>query len=654
MRDSDPRYRSAPAQLAAVAVIVILFFAARLPSAPADEIAELARRFSFTRQPLPMADQPPRFTMLEANPTIAHLRTYISTLTSSVALGDLDEDGLANDVCHAEMRTKEVILSPAPGTGDRYRPFALPAPSTVDLLTSYPSKCLIGDFNEDGLADLLVTYAASWPVAYLRRTADDGSYARPGAADFAVRLLAQDGSGEWMPIAAVTADMDGDGHADLVVGNYFPDGSPLFNPARPLPVDMNDTFSAARNGGTNRILLWEGASSGREPAVRFREIANPFPDDDANGWTLALGVADLDHDGLVDLYVANDFGPDTLYANRSTPGHVRLVRLIGRRSLTMPKSRVLGYDSFKSMGVDFADINGDGYFDMFVSNIAAPWAVQESHFLWTSTGDISRMDEGFAPYVDRGEELGVAHSSWGWDSRFADFDNDGVQEAIQATGFIKGRIDRWPNLAELAVTNDRLARNPDVWPTISPTADVNGSDNNPFYVRGRSGRFVDVSAALGLGDPWNTRGIAISDADGDGDLDFIYGNAWEDSQFYRNDSRQGGYVALHVLRAPAGVRGQRTTITSGHPMRPADGWPAFGALARLRLPDGTTRVGQVDGGSGHTGLRSPEIHFGLGSLPPESALTLELMWRDELGKVRKDTFAVTPGWHTIRLASGAQ
>jgi enediyne biosynthesis protein E4 len=115
---------------------------------------------------------------------------------------------------------------------------------------------------------------------------------------------------------------------------------------------------------------------------------------------------------------------------------------------------------------------------MFVSNIAAPWAVQESHFLWQSTGEIARMNDGYAPYVDVGEEAGVAHSSWGWDSRFADFDNDGVQEAIQATGFLKGRIARWPNLAELALVNDRIAHDPAYWPNISPEADVNGRSSS--------------------------------------------------------------------------------------------------------------------------------------------------------------------------------
>jgi hypothetical protein len=183
---------------------------------------------------------------------------------------------------------------------------------------------------------------------------------------------------------------------------------------------------------------------------------------------------------------------------------------------------------------------------------------------------------------------------------------------------------------------------------------VNGHDANPLYVRGPNGRFVDVSATVGLGGPWNTRAIAIGDTDGDGDLDFIFGNIWEDSQFYRNDSPQGSFVALHVLRAPAGTARATTAVSSGHPTAPADGWPAYGALATLRLPDGTTRIGQVDGGSGHTGARSADIQFGLGSLPADSTLALNLTWRDETGKTHRDDFSVKPGWHTIRLAAGGQ
>jgi enediyne biosynthesis protein E4 len=642
-------HRSAPVQVAAIVLVAALGVAARVPTASNEEAASLASRFRFHRTPLPLADSPIRFDAIDVNPTITHLRRYFSSLSSSVAFGDLDEDGVSNDICHVEMRTKEVIVSPAPGTGERYRPFALDPYEGLDRSKSFPTKCLVGDFNEDGLADLLVLHGGAWPVAYLRRSPTSANY-RPSAAAYAARQIARGGA-HWMSAAVVTGDIDGDGHADLVVGNYFGDGSPALDTTAPAAVEMQDSFTAARNGGSNRVLLWQSASVGEEPDVVFREVPNPFPGDDAKGWTLALGLADLDRDGLVDLYVANDFGPDSLYANRSTPGQVRLTALRGRRDFWTPTSRVLGEDSFKSMGVDFADVNGDGYFDMFVSNIAAPWAGQESHFLWTSTGRVDLMDAGVAPYVDRGEEEGVAHSSWGWDSRLIDFDNDGVHEAIQATGFLKGSTNRWPNLGELTTVNDRLIRDPRIWLNVGPDADVNGHDPNPLYARGRDGRFVDVSGHLDLGGPWNTRGVAVADADADGDLDFAFGNVWEDSQYYRNDSPPATFLALHILRAASGAAPRGTSITEGHPTTPADGWPAYGAVASLGLPNGDMRVDQVDGGSGHTGARSADVHFGLGGMPAKAALPLTVTWRDERGRVRHDTFTVSPGWHTIRLAS---
>jgi hypothetical protein len=91
-----------------------------------------------------------------------------------------------------------------------------------------------------------------------------------------------------------------------------------------------------------------------------------------------------------------------------------------------------------------------------------------------------------------------------------------------------------------------------------------------------------------------------------------------------------------------------------NPSAPADGWPAYGAYATLRLPDGTTHIGQVDGGSGHTGAPSPEIQSGLGKVPADATIAVNLTWRDATGKVRRDEFSLKPGWHTIRLASGAQ
>jgi hypothetical protein len=105
----------------------------------------------------------------------------------------------------------------------------------------------------------------------------------------------------------------------------------------------------ARNAGTNRLLLAVPTGRPGEPP-RLTDASTAFPGDSAQSWTLATGLQDLTGDGLPELYVANDFGPDQLLVNTSTPGTVRLTEVTGKRDLVTPRSEVLGHDSFKGMG----------------------------------------------------------------------------------------------------------------------------------------------------------------------------------------------------------------------------------------------------------------------------------------------------------------
>jgi hypothetical protein len=79
------------------------------------------------------------------------------------------------------------------------------------------------------------------------------------------------------------------------------------------------------------------------------------------------------------------------------------------------------------------------------------------------------------------------------------------------------------------------------------------------------------------------------------------------------------------------------------------GRPAIGACARVVLPDGRKLVAQVDGGSGHSGRRSPDIHLGLGHLAPGATVEAELKWRDLMGRVQQTSLKFHPGWHTVLL-----
>ena len=303
---------------------------------------------------------------------------------------------------------------------------------------------------------------------------------------------------------------------------------------------MPHSMTRADNGGRKHLLRWVEGSGRSRPGVRYVDMDGALEGLGDHSWTLAIGAADLDGDLLPELYFANDFGNDRLLHNLSTPGHPRFAVLQGRRTFTTPASKILGHDSFKGMGIDFGDLNGDGIPDLYVSNIAQNFALEESHFVWVSTGDVKPMRQGVAPYRDRGEDLGLSRSGWGWDSRLADFDDDGVPEALQAIGFLRGEKNRWPELHELAMGNDNNMLFPAAWPHFTPGDDLSGHLHNPFFVRAKDGRYYDLAPELGLDDSHVTRGIAIADVDGDGGLDFAIADQWEPSYFFHNVSRRRG------------------------------------------------------------------------------------------------------------------
>lgn len=632
-------------RLAALAAVLAAYGMARLPALADHERRELAARFAFARLELPTAGPVPARTLRPVHPDFERIRAWISAVGAAVALHDLDGDGLPNDLCWVDTRADRVVVAPVPGTPARYPAFALAAGrALLDPETMAPMGCLPGDFDEDGRADLLVYYWGRTPLLFLRRGDGAGT---PAPAAYRVREVAPGGE-RWFTNAALLADVDGDGRADLVVGNYFPDGARVLDARGGGREEMQRSMSRAFNGGRNRVLLRTLTDAG----VGFREAEGVFDERTARGWTLALAAADLDGDLLPELYFANDFGPDRLLHNRSRPGEVRFALLEGRRTAGTPGSKVLGRDSFKGMGADFGDVDGDGVPDLYVSNIAAEYALEESHFVWVGTGDAEAMRRGEAPFRDLSEPLGLARSGWGWDARLADLDNDGVPEALQATGFLRGRVNRWAELQELAMGNDDLLHRPESWPRFHAGDDLSGRQHNPFFVRARSGRYHDLAAEVGIAGPQVSRGIAPADVDGDGRLDFAVANQWERSFFYHNRApAPGAFLGLHLLLPVDGGDGP-TRVRAGHPGPELRGRPALGARAVVRLPSGAARAAEVDGGNGHSGKRSPDLHFGLGRHPPGVPLRVELRWRDGEGRVREEALELLPGWHTVLLGRG--
>ena len=610
-------------RLLALALLSALYLLARLPGISPSERDSLASRFRFDRADLPVVPGPERRSVRPVHPGLRHISAWISAVGAGVALNDIDDDGLPNDVCYVDVRTDQVIVTPAPGTGGRYQAFALNSGNLYRRETMAPMGCLPGDMNEDGRTDILVYYWGRTPIAFLHT----GAQMNPAGFEPAELIP---GGERWYTNSATFADLDGDGHTDLIVSNYFPDGARVLDAHATGDEHMQHSMSRAFNSGRKHLLIWQSDTKG---GVQYRDMSGTLTDEMNYGWTLATGAADLDGDLLPEIYFANDFGPDRLWHNLSTPGRLKFELLHGIKTLGVPRSKVLGRDSFKGMGIDFGDVNGDGWQDMFISNIATQYALEESHFLWMSTGHLELIRRGIAPYVDRSEALGLSRGGWGWDTRLADFDNDSTLEALQAVGFARGEVNRWPELQEIAMGNDQLLERPASWNRFEPGDDLSGHLHNPFYVRAHDGRFYDVSPELSLAESHVSRGIAVADVDGDGRLDYAFGNQWEDSQFFHNTSpNAGAFLGLRVRRA--------------------NGVPVIGAEASVQLPAGRRLKSFSDGGSGHSGKRSPDIHFGLGRVRPDEALPVVVRWRDTAG-IHQRSLDLTPGWHIVQVGGSS-
>ncbi|REF98889.1 FG-GAP repeat protein [Asanoa ferruginea] len=611
-------------------------WATELPRPSAAEVRRVASGFAFAPTELRPVSVDGFKTQRPVAPHLSKLRTWMSGVGASIALTDLQGSGFSRDLCWVDPRTDTVTITPAPGTPAAYAPFAVdPAPLTYSRATMAPTGCLPGDFDEDGSTDLLVYYWGRTPVVFLR------SPATPLSAAAFRPLELWPGAERWYTDSVNRADVDGDGHPDLIIGNYFPDGARILDAtAEHDPAfQMNDSMASAFNGGRNHIMLWRPGAAGSLP---FQDAGAVFGEKVAHGWTLAIGAQDFNGDGLPELYFANDFGPDRLMVNRSTPGQVRFTEVTGSRDFTTPKSKSLGHDSFKGMGVDFGDLNGDGRTDMFVSNISSQRGLMETNFAWVNTGDPVAVGAE-APFAERSDSLHVARTGWGWDAKIDDFANDGRPEIVQATGFAYGKHDTWPQVAELAMENDQLVKHPTNWMQSSDDWGLAAHDQ-PAFLAWDGDRFVDVTTELGL-DQGITRAIATGDVDGDGRLDLAIAGQWGPSFFYRNTTPDAGLsLDLRLLRPLAS--GGTPTVTRDVAVR---GIPVIGARATVTLPSGDRYTAQVDGGNGHASARSTDLHFGLGELPAGTPIAVRVDWRSTDGTQQSRDYTVTAGRWSIVL-----
>jgi hypothetical protein len=626
-----------------------LFTVSRLPSASAEVREAMAERFAFTEMPIALPPGLPNREVRQVNPEYEHIRSWISSVGAAIAVNDLDGRGGSNDLCLVDTRSDALIVTPAPGGGATYAPFVLDGAPLPMGPAIAPMGCTPGDFNLDGRMDLLATYWGRTPVLFLQRAGATGlSPSSYHPTELVPQALTADGLYRgplWNTNAVAVADFDGDGGPDIGIFNYFPD-TQVLDPQGLPNVQMNHSMSRAQNAGGAHVMRWTGGTTGTEPTATYTEQV-AVPPEYATGWTLGAASADLDGDLLPELYLANDFGQDRFLHNTSQRGKISFRLAEGRRGALTPKSLVVGHDSFKGMSIDFADLGGRGRFDMFVSNITESWGLEESNFVWQNTAATpaeagARMKAGVAPFDNKAAAKNLAWVGWGWDVKMADFDNSGVLAVVQTAGFVKGTINRFNWLQELAASNDLLLQEPAMWPKAEPGDDIAGSNPVAFWVREDNGRYVNLSPELGLAQEIPTRGVGVGDTDSDGLQDFAVARQWGPPAFYRNAKADPGqFLGLRLQRPVAGSG----TGTAGS--------PAYGAQVRVTTADGKTQLAQLDGGGGHSGKRSFDVFFGLGD-QGAAPVSAELSWRDLTGVTHRQTLDLTAGWHTLMLTDQAR
>ena len=488
--------------------------------------------------------------------------TFPTFSGGGVAAGDVDDDGNI-DLLLVGGTSKSLYFGVGNGT-------FVPAVELNKLLSGHVGEGrqpLIADFDNDGQQDLFISCVNSNHLLLKnmtnRRFVDVSSSAGLGG----------DGiiSG-----AATTFDFDNDGLLDLYItgfGNYLDGIGPK-------------TDRDNRNGIPNRLFQNIGG-------LKFVDVSVRSGTNDS-GWCQAVSHVDLDRDGLQDIFVANDFGRNTIYRNLGMGNFENVGPALGHSK------------AYHSMNVGVSDLNRDGFPDVYVSNIAtmvkdnkytfpdatttqkldltalSNMLVKESNVMYVSVaenGQLSRHRESIA--IERGEST----SGWAWDAEFFDYDNDGDDDLYVVNGSNDYNI-------YSAVVSTGL-NTPDKTKHFQIR---NSRESNVFFVN-EKGRLKNRSSASGANFSGNSRSTAYLDWDHDGDLDIAVNNFQSPARLLENKTKNENHWVKVKLVGDPNKKTNRDAI---------------GARILITDAKGLYVVREIQGGSGYLSQNPKLQHFGLG------------------------------------------
>ena len=402
----------------------------------------------------------------------------------------------------------------------------------ADLSRGYGHGVAVGDYDNDGRPDLFLT---RWRSYELLRNRGDGTF------EDVTERVGLAGDRDW-PTSSAFADLDGDGDLDLYVCHYL-----AWDAVNPRP--CFDEMSRANVACFPREFKSLPDHVYRNDGGRFVDVTRPAGIVDRDGRGLGVVAADLDDDGRVDLYVANDTTANFLFHNLGEFRFEETASLSGAAANSDG-----GYQA--GMGVACGDLDGDGRLDLAVTN-----------FFNESTSYFQNLGKGM--FADRTAAIGLAAPSrflLGFGIAMPDVNNDGRLDLMTANGHV----------------SDLRPRSPYAMPA-------------QLLVGGNDGRLTDVSEDAGP--PFRAahvgRGLAVGDLDNDGRIDAILVAQNEPPVYLHNQTEGGHFLTLRL----EGVKSNRDAV---------------GTRVTLIHGD-RRQVAQRLGGGSYQSAADPRLHFGLGT-----------------------------------------